>query len=709
MAAAAVEAKNSSDVGQKVTVAVRYRPLSPDELAKEEISIVTSDDTSIELQDPSSEEKKKFTFDHVYSDKVSQTKVFGDIAQPIVEQATKGFNGTIFAYGQTGSGKTYTISGEDNRNLGLIPLMNRNLFGHVVKRTELGAKFMVVVSYLEIYNEVVNDLLNPSSKELKLREHPSIGVYVENLAELVVSNETDIERLLNEGNHVRKVGETKMNKRSSRSHTCFIIRIEQKLPPGEGGKDEVLRSCINMVDLAGSERVDSSATGKQQKEGAHINKSLSALGNVINALAESGKGKRHIPYRDSKLTRLLQDSLGGNFLTTMIATVSPGSSNYGQTLSTLMYAERAKTIVNSATKNQDLGSADIITKLRKEIDGLRSKLARLNAKDKETLVELDDAHVQKMEETIANLKRAKQQTWEEKERLSQLYKEEREKNLEKDEHIRRVMQVMDDNQKLTKLSELQTKQTQLTIDYTSTKSLYKSARAALEDQVKVYEEKLVLFQQGKTGAKEEQELQQMYVDINKLKRKVQQYRDELHILKKRLRANESEQDQERVSAMVQVDFNKNISSTNRDEQLMIELQQKRTALADKVNQQKKTAKQEFESGKMSFTPESFLELKQRMIHVEGEKQSLQLEQRYLNKFHALQSRMLRKDFQDQLKSEQQQSIEMFREMCECFERERVVMESKYGQTASLLEKAIKDVLYYSKRCASLESQLNITS
>merc|ERR1711934_690845 len=154
--------------------------------------------------------------------------------------------------------------------------------------------------------------------------------------------------------------------------------------------------------------------------------------------------------------------------------------------------------------------------------------------------------------------------------------------------------------------------------------------------------------------------------------------------------------------------NKNISSTNRDEQLMIELQQKRTALADKENQQKKTAKQEFESGKMSFTPESFLELKQRMIHVEGEKQSLQLEQRYLNKFHALQSRMLRKDFQDQLKSEQQQSIEMFREMCECFERERVVMESKYGQTAGLLEKAIKDVLYYSKRCASLESQLNIT-
>lgn len=707
MATAAAEAKTSSRVEKNVTVAVRYRPLSEIEAQNEDLIIVESKDgKSIDLLDPSNK-AKTFTFDHVYSDKISQKQIFADIAEPIIKQATKGFNGTIFAYGQTGSGKTYTISGEDNRNLGLIPLMNRSLFGTVVKRTELGAKFQIVVSYLEIYNEVVNDLLNPSSKELKLREHPSIGVYVENLAELVVNNENDIERLLQEGNRVRKMGETKMNKRSSRSHTCFIIRIDQKLPPGEGTKNEVLRSCVNMVDLAGSERADSNATGEQRKEGAHINKSLAALGNVINALTNSEK--RHVPYRDSKLTRLLQDSLGGNFLTAMIATISPASSNYQETLYTLEYANRAKGIVNSASKNQDLDSADIIAKLRREINGLRSKLAKLNARDKETLVELDDTHVQKMEENIANLKRAKQQTWEEKERLSQLYKEEREKNLEKDDHIRRVLLVLDDTEKRTKLSELQMKQKQLTIDYTSTKSLYKTARAALEGEVKLYEEKLVLFQEGKTGQKEEQELQQMYLDITKLKRKVQQYRDELHILKKRLRANESEQDQERVSAMVQVDFNKNMKSTNPDEQLMIELQQKRTALADKVSQKKKAAKEEFDAGKMSFTPENFLELKQRMIRVEGEKQSLQLEQKYLNKFHALQSKMLRKDFQDQLKSEQQQSIEMFREMCECFERERVVMESKYGQTATLLQKAVKDVLYYSKRCASLESQLNITS
>lgn len=262
--------------------------------------------------------------------------VYNDLALPLLTKAFDGYNGTIFAYGQTSSGKTHTMMGYDG-DLGIIPRMNMDIFKRIKDLTTDQRKFLIEVSYLEIYNEQINDLLCLSDEKLTIRENPKLGVYVEGLSHFIVSSPEQLNQYIDQGNQVRRVASTNMNNRSSRSHSCFIIKVDQKQTVIEGDtqKETSLEAKINLVDLAGSERAaKTGATGDTLKEGAAINKSLSALGNVINALTDPKKNK-HIPYRDSKLTRLLQTSLGGNALTIMIAAVSPAKVNYEETISTL--------------------------------------------------------------------------------------------------------------------------------------------------------------------------------------------------------------------------------------------------------------------------------------------------------------------------------------------------------------------------------------
>jgi hypothetical protein len=359
---------------QNVRVAVRLRPFNKRELALKSASVVTIDGgTTVKVADPSAPPDKAeaaeraFTFDHAYDVDSTQAQVYADVGAPILDAALKGFNCTIFAYGQTGSGKTWSmLGGGGPGEEGIIPLLNAALFARVgtAKAATAAAaaaassaaegapsssagspaaptEYLVTVSFLEIYNEVVKDLLNPSDRTLAIREHPQMGVYVQDLAEIVVASAADVARLLESGQRVRHVAATQMNERSSRSHSCFTLRVEQRSRAATATKTTTttLSSRINLVDLAGSERAaKTGATGDVLKQGAAINKSLSALGNVINALAEGKKG--HVPYRDSKLTRLLQHSLGGNALTVMVAAISPADDNYDETLSTLQYANR---------------------------------------------------------------------------------------------------------------------------------------------------------------------------------------------------------------------------------------------------------------------------------------------------------------------------------------------------------------------------------
>ncbi|KAI8377808.1 uncharacterized protein BYT42DRAFT_571769 [Radiomyces spectabilis] len=378
-----------------IKVVVRCRPLSSKEMARGATSLVRMKGNQTILQKPAlddihskEDELKAFTFDKSYwsGDKhdpqyADQQTVYNDLGRELLDHAFHGYNCCIFAYGQTGSGKSYTMMGY-GADKGLIPLSCSELFERITQSTSDVQSFEVEVSYMEIYNEKVRDLLNPRNKgNLRVREHPSLGPYVEDLSRLAVKSFEDIDHLMTEGNKARTVASTNMNETSSRSHAVFTIFLTCKNLDTATKLITEKASRISLVDLAGSERADSTgATGLRLKEGANINRSLTALGNVISKLAEysTQDGKKHrkgkeafVPYRDSILTWLLKDSLGGNSKTTMIAAISP--ADYEETLSTLRYADQAKKIKNKAMVNED-PNAKLIRELKEELQMLRQKL-----------------------------------------------------------------------------------------------------------------------------------------------------------------------------------------------------------------------------------------------------------------------------------------------------------------------------------------------
>nr|CAD7259358.1 unnamed protein product [Timema shepardi] len=311
----------------------------------------------------------------------SQIMVYKDIGEEMLQHAFEGYNVCIFAYGQTGAGKSYTMMGrqEEEGQEGIIPQICKDLFNKIKSTSSTDLKYSVEVSYMEIYCERVRDLVNPKNKgNLRVREHPLLGPYVEDLSKLAVTSYQDIHDLIDEGNKARTVAATNMNETSSRSHAVFTIFFTQQRLDAATELTTEKVSKISLVDLAGSERADSTgAKGTRLKEGANINKSLTTLGKVISALAEVATKKKkkadHIPYRDSVLTWLLRENLGGNSKTAMIAAISPADINYDETLSTLRYADRAKQIVCKAVVNED-ANAKLIRELKEEICRLRDLL-----------------------------------------------------------------------------------------------------------------------------------------------------------------------------------------------------------------------------------------------------------------------------------------------------------------------------------------------
>ncbi|MGH0122398.1 UNVERIFIED_CONTAM: hypothetical protein FKN15_014829 [Acipenser sinensis] len=292
---------------------------------------------------------KTFSFDYSYWSHTtvedpsfaSPSKVFNDIGKEMLQHAFEGYNVCIFAYGQTGAGKSYTMMGKQEEGQeGIIPLLCEDLFEKINDNRKDEISYSVEVSYMEIYCERVRDLLNPKNKgNLRVREHPLLGPYVEDLSKLAVTSYTDIADLMDAGNKARTVAATNMNETSSRSHAVFTIVFTQRKHDAETNLSTEKVSKISLVDLAGSERADSTgAKGTRLKEGANINKSLTTLGKVISALAEVSKKKKKsdfIPYRDSVLTWLLRENLGGNSRTAMVAALSPADINYDETLGTL--------------------------------------------------------------------------------------------------------------------------------------------------------------------------------------------------------------------------------------------------------------------------------------------------------------------------------------------------------------------------------------
>ena len=294
---------------------------------------------------------KMFTFDCVYDWNSRQKDVFEETAFPIIENVLEGYNGTIFAYGQTGTGKTFTISGlpKDKELKGIMPRSFETIFNSI--QCDSNKQFLVRASYLEIYQEEIRDLLSKNgSAKLDLKEKDNT-VYVKDLSTFVVKTPEDMMEVFNEGQLNRHVGATNMNEHSSRSHSIFTITIESSAV-GADGKSHIKVGKLNIVDLAGSERQSKTgATGDRLKEATKINLSLSTLCHVISSLTDPKC--TYVPYRDSKLTRLLQDSLGGNTKTVMIANIGPSDYNIDESLSTLRYASRAKHIQNKPRINED--------------------------------------------------------------------------------------------------------------------------------------------------------------------------------------------------------------------------------------------------------------------------------------------------------------------------------------------------------------------
>uniref|UniRef100_A0A1Q3EUQ2 Kinesin-like protein unc-104 n=1 Tax=Culex tarsalis TaxID=7177 RepID=A0A1Q3EUQ2_CULTA len=377
-----------------VKVAVRVRPFNSREIARESSCIIEMSGNTTCITNPkvppgSSESVKRFNYDYSYwshnprdPEFSTQAMVYSDIGEEMLQHSFDGYNVCIFAYGQTGAGKSYTMMGKQEEGQeGVIPMICEDLFRRIQETESADLKYSVEVSYMEIYCERVRDLLNPKNKgNLKVREHPTIGPYVEDLSKLAVTSYQDIHDLIDEGNKARTVAATNMNETSSRSHAVFTIFFTQRRVDKMTGLETEKVSKISLVDLAGSERADSTgAKGTRLKEGANINKSLTTLGKVISALAEvaskSKKSKKadFIPYRDSVLTWLLRENLGGNSKTAMIAAISPADINYDETLSTLRYADRAKQIVCKAVVNED-ANAKLIRELKEEIQKLRELL-----------------------------------------------------------------------------------------------------------------------------------------------------------------------------------------------------------------------------------------------------------------------------------------------------------------------------------------------
>uniref|UniRef100_A0AAR2JEB3 Kinesin-like protein KIF14 n=1 Tax=Pygocentrus nattereri TaxID=42514 RepID=A0AAR2JEB3_PYGNA len=430
-----------------VTVAVRVRPFSLREKGENSHRVIFMDSQETVVQHPDTKQTYTFSFDYSFCSLdemdphfASQQMIYENLAKPLLERAFEGFNTCLFAYGQTGSGKSYTMMGF-GEEAGVIPRFCEELFLRLSRADNQEVTCHLEMSYFEVYNEKIHDLLvvkdeqNQKKMPLRVREHPVDGPYVEDLSttiELFLFSPVSSQTWLELGNKQRATAATGMNDKSSRSHSVFTLVMTQtktELVEGEEHDHRII-SRINLVDLAGSERCATAQTsGERLREGASINKSLLTLGKVISALSEQAQSRRKvfIPYRESILTWLLKESLGGNSKTAMIATLSPAASNVDESLSTLRYAQQARLIINVAKVNEDT-NAKLIRELKAEVEKLRA--AQMSSQG------IDPENMRQFQQEIAALKTQLSQqeremaevTW--KEKLEQAERRKREETKE---------------------------------------------------------------------------------------------------------------------------------------------------------------------------------------------------------------------------------------------------------------------------------------
>ncbi|KAK4800854.1 hypothetical protein SAY86_021341 [Trapa natans] len=410
---------------EKICVAVRVRPYASEESMNGSFWKIEDNRISFHRAHETPASGPSYAFDHIFDESCTNARVYELLTKDVIRAAVEGFNGTAFAYGQTSSGKTFTMNGSD-ADPGITRLAVKDVFDKI--QTTSDREFLIRVSYMEIYNEEINDLFSVENQKLQIHESLERGIFVAGLREEIVNDADEVFRLLESGEVNRHFGETNMNAQSSRSHTIFRMVIESREKEHVMGRemstsDAIRVSVLNLVDLAGSERIaKTGADGVRLKEGKHINKSLMILGNVINKLSEGAKQRGHIPYRDSKLTRILQPALGGNAKTSIICTIAPEEVHIEETKGTLQFASRAKRVTNCAQVNEILTDAALLKRQKLEIEELRQKL--------------QGSHAEVLEKEILKLRNEMLNYELEREKLEMELKEERKSQKEREKCLK---------------------------------------------------------------------------------------------------------------------------------------------------------------------------------------------------------------------------------------------------------------------------------
>lgn len=681
-----METKSNKD---NIHVYVRIRPLSSKEQVTSKSNCVRkSENEEGQIQLDSRPTPKTFNYDHVFNQDTSQQDIFQVVGQATANKFIEGYNCTIFAYGQTGAGKTYTMqgnsmdlacNGQESQHRGLQPRVFDYIFDK--QRTELlkengGTEFLVKCSHFEIYNEQIIDLLNPASGTLQLREDFKRGVFIEGITEQSATSSEEALKIMMRGARNRHVGATSMNIESSRSHSVFSLVLNSKRV--KDGVVNMTSSKLHFVDLAGSERQKSTkASGQRLKEAGNINKSLTVLGSVINSLVEISKGKKmHVRYRDSKLTFLLKDSLGGNSKTSIIANVSPYSGSFGETLGTLKFAQRAKQIQNKALINEE--TSGCLENLKVEIKRLKKLLNKQKMGDSINSSPNHNGESFKQEvNNDAKNNSGQAETEEDWRKDPTLHKkkliEQNKNQLELESLLKESMLIIDETEK--RLQEEYAKKQQFMELFTKASNSYTNKENQMRLIIKMLNEKKSRLSKDQWG--KDSEVQMLSQQVDSMKSMLEDAPHVMQVFADNLRLKHRLEYAEEAGEKLDNSFAKMQSILGQNQGLMGLLQQK---LGDSISQRQEMDKK-FEriclwSGMTS----------QQISDIQDQYQSQEFEKTIQTLTdQLLETRTLKDGLERSVKSEQKR----FEQMRDCYEK----VKAEYGT----------EVQHYEQRLAELKS------